>query len=97
MLIGMPLLETVSALYIYALKYICDFIKYVAELIFLFYVCGKPSKESLDFFYLVKYIQSMPLNINAKFYRKNNNTTCGSKISPKNKIMEYIYTVYISL
>lgn len=30
--------------------------KQVAELIFLFYMGGRPSKESLDFFYLVKYI-----------------------------------------
>lgn len=32
----------------------------------------------------------MLLNINAKFYGKNNNTTRGSKISPRNKNMEYI-------
>lgn len=64
--------------------------KQVAELIFLFYMGGRPSKESLIFFNLVKYIQSMLLNINAKFYGENNNTTRGSKISPRNKNMEYI-------
>lgn len=44
--------------------------KQVAELIFLFYMGGRPSKESLDFFLLVKYIQSMLLNIDENFMEK---------------------------
>lgn len=65
--------------------------KYVAELMFYFYLTGRFSKESLNL-YLLKYIQSTLLKINVKFYGKNNNKTHGSEFSSRNKIMDQTYT-----